>query len=210
MGDIIAFTPEHVAQLTGLSSRQLRYWDKTDFFAPALVDDREHRAIGRIYSFRDVVALRTISILRNQHRIPLQELRRVGAWLSQQHESPWSSLQFGLVGRKVVFIDPVTGVPAEPRGAGQSYLEVALEPIADEVRRAAERLKKRGSRQVGEASRNSYVVHSAPVDIGPSVTTRAIWNFYEAGYTTEQILNEYPSLTPWDVRAAIQYEADRR
>jgi DNA-binding transcriptional MerR regulator len=85
--------------LTGLSARQLRYWDETEFFSPALLDEYKRRAFGRIYSFRDVVGLRTIAILRNLHRIPLQELRRVGAWLKDNHDEPWSRLRFALEGR---------------------------------------------------------------------------------------------------------------
>lgn len=88
MAELAAFTAEHVCRLTGLSSRQLRYWDRTDFFSPTLLDDHRRRAFGRIYSFRDVVGLGTTSILRNIHRVPLQELRRVGAWLKERHDAP--------------------------------------------------------------------------------------------------------------------------
>lgn len=85
MAEIAAFTAEHVCRLSGLSSRQLGYWDDTEFFSPTVLDGFRRRAFGRIYSFRDVVGLRTIAILRNVHRIPLQELRRVGAWLKERH-----------------------------------------------------------------------------------------------------------------------------
>lgn len=81
MAELLAFTADHVARLTGLSNRQLRYWDQTGFFAPTHLDEHHRRAFGRIYSFRDVVGLRAISILRKTHKIPLQELRRVGEWL---------------------------------------------------------------------------------------------------------------------------------
>ncbi|MDB5925456.1 MAG: hypothetical protein JWN13_4392 [Betaproteobacteria bacterium] len=210
MSELVAFTAEHVCRLTGLSARQLRYWDDTEFFSPALVDGYPKRAFGRIYTFRDVVGLRTIAILRNQHRVPLQELRRVGAWLHEHHETPWSSLRFGLLGRRVVFIDPSTGVAVEPRGAGQTVLSIALEPIANEMRGAAEQLRERRPEQVGQLVRNRYVVHNAWVVSGTRIPTTAIWNFHSAGYDAVAIIGEYPRLTADDVRAAIEFEESRR
>jgi hypothetical protein len=47
MAELLAFTADHVARLTGLSNRQLRYWDDTGFFAPALLD--EHHAISNFH-----------------------------------------------------------------------------------------------------------------------------------------------------------------
>src|SRR4051794_10446481 len=105
MAELLAFTTEHVCRLTSLSVGQVRYWDKTGFFSPTRMDG-VRRAFSRIYSFRDVVGLRTISILRNEHHVPLQQLRRIGEWLRAHHETPWSSLRFGLAGKEIVFFDP--------------------------------------------------------------------------------------------------------
>jgi uncharacterized protein (DUF433 family) len=210
MQELVAFTADHVARLTGLSKRQLGYWDKTEFFAPTLIDEFQRRAFGRIYSFRDVVGLRTIAILRNQHKIALQELRRVGAWLHREHETSWSSLRFGLIGRRVVFTDPVSGAIIEPRGQGQTILAIALEPIANDMRGAAAKLRERPADQVGQLTRNRYVVHNAWVVAGTRIPTEAIWNFHSAGYDAEAIIREYPRLTPHDIRAAIDFEGGHR
>lgn len=210
MPELAAFTAEHVCRLTGLSARQLGYWDRTEFFSPTLLDDHRRRAFGRIYSFRDVVGLRTIAILRNVHRLPLQELRRVGEWLRERHEAPWSSLTFALRGRKVVFVDPTLGVAVEPRGAGQEVLSVALEPIANDMRRAADSLRERRPEEIGRVTRNRFVVHNAWVVAGTRIPTTAIWNFHEAGFSPEEIVVEYPRLKPADVQAAIDFESRRR
>ena len=210
MAELAAFTADHVCTLTGLSARQLRYWDETGFFSPTLLDEYKRRAFGRIYSFRDVVGLRTIAILRNVHRVPLQELRRVGAWLQDKHDTPWSSLRFALKGRKVVFFDPGVGIAVEPRGAGQEVLNVDLEPIANEMSAAADRLRDRQPEDVGQVRRNRYVVHNAWVVAGTRIPTAAIWNFHEAGYNPEQIIREYPRLTAADIEAAIEFETRRR
>jgi uncharacterized protein (DUF433 family) len=210
VSELAAFTAEHVCRLTGLTARQLGYWDKTEFFSPTLLDDHRRRAFGRVYGFRDVVGLRTIAILRNTHRLPLQELRRVGEWLKERHDTPWSSLRFALAGRKVVFLDPTVGEAVEPQGAGQEVLSVTLQPIADDMRQAADRLKERTQEQIGKVTRNRYVVHNAWVVAGTRIPTQAIWNFHEAGFSPDQIIAEYPRLTLRDVTAAVEFERGRR
>jgi uncharacterized protein (DUF433 family) len=210
MAELLAFTADHVARLTGLSARQLRYWDDTAFFSPTLLDDHSGRAFGRIYSFRDVVGLRTIAILRRHHSIPLQELRRVGEWLLREHETPWSSLRLALMGRTVIFFDPGSGAAIEPGPQGQTILAIALEPIANEMRDAAAKLQERGSDQIGQLSRNRYVVHNAWVIAGTRIPTEAIWNFHAGGFDVDAIIREYPRLTSEDVRVAIDFESRRR
>jgi DNA-binding transcriptional MerR regulator len=212
MTEILAFTADHVCRLTSLSQRQLRYWDATDFFSPAIVDGFGRRTFGRIYSFRDLVGLRTIAVLRQEHKVPLQELRRAAQWLQENEPdfaAPWATLRFGLHGRKVVFIHPLTGVPTEASGGGQTVFSVALKPIANEMRRAADALRKRRSEQVGQIERNRFVVHTRDVVAGTRIPTLAIWNFHQAGYRAKAIIEQYPSLKPADVRAAIQFEKKR-
>ncbi len=34
-----AFTEDQVVQLTGISKRQLRHWDRTDFFKPRYTEE---------------------------------------------------------------------------------------------------------------------------------------------------------------------------
>lgn len=126
------------------------------------------------------------------------------------HEAPWSSLRFALQGRKVVFYDPASGTAIEPRGAGQEVLPIVLEPIANEMRDAAARLRDREANQIGRLSRNRYVVHNAWVVAGTRIPTTAIWNYDAAGYSSDEIIREFPQLTPADVRAAIQFEKQRQ
>ena len=83
MAELLGFTAEHVSGLTRLSTRQLVYWDRTGFFSPA--HKEVGQTFGRIYGFRDLVGLKAISVLRIDHNLPLQELRRVGAWLHERY-----------------------------------------------------------------------------------------------------------------------------
>jgi DNA-binding transcriptional MerR regulator len=216
--ELLAFTADHVACLTGLSHRQLRYWSDTDFFAPRRFLIGRGRPAGLIYSFRDVVALRTIAILRNEHRVPLQELRRVGEWLSKFHQTPWSGLRFYVAGKNAFFEDPQTGKPFSTRPLGQGALSVDLqgavpvdlEQIARELQIAAWRLRDRQPEQIGKFERHRQVVQNAQVIAGTRVPTAAIWNLHRAGFEDNAIIREYPRLKPEDIKAAIEYEYARR
>ncbi len=211
MDEMLAFSLDHVRRLTGLSLRQLRYWDDTGFFTPQFGDQKRRRPYGRVYSFRDVVGLRTIAELRE--RVTLQELRKIGAWLHEHYETPWASLRFYILGNKVFFDDPRTGVRTATDPAGQAALSVdvfEMEPVATNMREAAKRLRKRGPDEVGKITRNRYVMSNAPVLAGTRIPTSAIWHFHEAGYEPEAITRAYPQLSLDDIRAALAHEARLR
>ena len=210
MSELLAFTAEHVRHLTGISDRQLRYWDQTEFFTPTYVDENRHRPFRRVYSFRDVVGLRVIAVLRNRHKVPLQELRKVGEWLKRHHDSPWAELTFFVSGRHVFFEDPETGVRMGGRPLGQTVFPIAMEEVATEMRQAAERLRDRRPEQIGKVSRYRYVAHNAPVLAGTRIPTAAVWTFRKAGYSVDAIIKEYPRLMPGDIQAATRFEQRRQ
>src|SRR6478609_9548762 len=103
MTTVAAFTADQVCQLTGLTKRQLSYWDHTGFFPSHYADAEGRSPFSRTYDFRDIVGLRTIALLRNKYNVPLQQLRRAGEWLARHHETPWASLIFYVGGGKVFF-----------------------------------------------------------------------------------------------------------
>jgi DNA-binding transcriptional MerR regulator len=74
---VSAFTEDQVERLTGVTKRQLRYWDRTGFFAPSLAFEDRSQPFSRLYSFRDVVSLKVLNALRNDGHVPLPQLREV-------------------------------------------------------------------------------------------------------------------------------------
>lgn len=207
---LLAFTPAQVSALTGLSERQLRRWDAMGFFAPHYAAENRRSPYSRLYSFQDVVGLRTIGILLKEHHIPLPELRKVGAWLAANHDAPWSSLRFYVVGRRIYFDDPTIGARVATRPAGQLAFPFEMQEIAQSTYREAQRVRERKADAVGRVTHQRNIVQNSPVLDGTRIPTSAIWNFHRAGYTTDEILREYPDLTETDVRAAIDFEHQRQ
>ncbi len=201
--DRFTFSSEQVCSLTKLSKRQLSYWDRTYFFSPELVYERR-----RVYSFRDLVALRTIAMLRR--KVPLQELRKVGAWLAARYDAPWSTLRFFVAGRRVVFREPDTGLEVEA-GTRQRVFPVDLESIASDLSRDIRKIATRRSTQIGQISRERGVVRNSYVVAGTRIPASAVWNLHQAGLGLRAIRAEYPTLTDRDVRAAVAFwDQERR
>lgn len=197
---LTAFTEEHVLRLTGLSSARLRYWRRTGFFTPSAPE----AAFGRFYSFPDVVALKTLRLLRDRHEVPLQHLRQVAAKLPHLGQHVWHRCTIYLLGRRVVLKEPGSTVPEEVV-AGQYTLAIPLRRVADEARRDTKRLMERRRRQIGKVEVVRGVVGQAPILAGTRIPVAAIRNFADAGFSPEQIIREYPDLTVEDVRAALSY-----
>jgi uncharacterized protein (DUF433 family) len=207
MPNLLAFTSEHVSRLTGLTLRQLVYWDRTGFFIPQLAAADRRRPFSRIYSFRDVVGLRALAELRNRHRVPLQ---RVRSWLAEHHETPWSGLTLYVGGQRVYFDDPRSSTRQAARVPGQTVLPFEMQRVASQIEDAAAELRQRPCEQVGKITRHRYIAHNADVLAGTRIPTSAVWNFHRAGFTAAGILREYPQLTEADIRAAIDFEEQRR
>ncbi len=203
MTSIIAFTPDQACRVSGLSRRQLTYWDNTGFFHPKFSD--ESPRFSRMYSFRDVVGLRTIAMLRG--RLSLQELRKVGEWLHERYEEPWSELRFSVFGRNVVF-DDGSGVQ-QVAGSGQVVLSILLGDVERAAKLAAEALLDRQPEQLGNIVRSRNVQHNAWVVDGTRIPTSAIFDFFLAGFGAKAIQKEYPRLTTADIQAAIAFEQKR-
>lgn len=204
---IAAFSEDHVERLTGLSKRQLSYWDRTKFFTPSLADENRRVAFSRIYSFMDVAALRTLSVLRRQHNVPLQHLRQVAEKLKHLEDRLWTSTTLYVLNRRVNFFNSETD-QIEDVLSGQYALGIPLKTIVADTKRDVRRLQTRDDDKVGRIERGRYVSRNAWVVAGTRIPVVSIKRFAEDGFSVEQIMQEYPTLTKADVEAAIAYEGD--
>jgi len=207
MAEILAFSASQVGSLTGLSMRQLAYWDRTGFFAPSYAEDERRSPFARVYSFRDVVGLRAVAQMRSKYRISLQQLRQVGAFLAKRYESPWSQLTFYIVGRRVFYQEEKAIRSADQ--LGQTALPFEMVRVAKEVTRKASRMRLRRKREIGQITRDRHVAENRAVIAGTRTPTRAIWSLFLGGYSDDQILKEYPRLEGKDIQAAIDFEERR-
>ena len=77
------FTAHQASRLTGCTPRQLRYWDKVGLVQPSIQQTGGRPGVPRMYSFRDVVALKVVKSLLDGG-MSLQRVRRAWDYLSRQ------------------------------------------------------------------------------------------------------------------------------
>jgi uncharacterized protein (DUF433 family) len=205
IGNIVAaFSEEQVERMTGLSKGRLRYWAKTDFFKPSFVEDDPRLPYSRFYSFKDIVALRTLEMLRVQNSVPLQHLRKVAAKLSHLKDSLWTQTTLFVVKKEVHFVNPETGKP-EAVLSGQYVLGIPLVKVIDDTNADIVEFSKRRPNTEGRITRHRSVVRNAWVVAGTRIPVAAIKRLHEDGFSAKRIMDEYPDLTPADIEAALSH-----
>jgi len=196
---LIAFSADHASRVTGLSKARLTRWDKLGFFSPEHLDEEDRgNPYARVYSFRDLVGLRTLKLLTDDYRVPLSELKKAATELAKRSDRPWEKIPLAVLKRKVVF-----DLDTLPRDAdGQQVLKhIPLPRIAEEVAQKANELRDRDQAKIGLIEKRPYVAHHAPVIAGTRIPARAIESFLEEGYSDKAIIAEYPSITRLDIAA---------
>lgn len=192
-----AFSVDHAARVTGLSKARLTRWDREGFFSPEHADEEDRgNPYSRVYSFVDLVGLRTLAILADKHRISLAELRKTYPELAKKVKRPWSDTQLSVLNGKVVW--DLDSLPHDRHGqtAGR---HIELPTVASEIAKKSEELRNRNKNQIGATERHKFIAHNARVLAGTRIPVTAIESFIRAGYSDKAILSEYPTLAKFDV-----------
>ena len=199
-----AFSEDHAVALTGVSRVQLRHWDRIGLLHPSYGAGNTGLPYGRIYSFRDLVSLRVLGQLRNEHKVSVPHLKKVFAELSKMAADPWAEIRLQVLGKRVVIAEPSTRQKREVV-SGQQVLDVPLKVIINGMRDAVTKLNERRAEDVGHVVHAKFVSENQMVIAGTRIPVAVIKSFGDAGYSVSQILKEYPDITADDVRAALTY-----
>src|SRR5258708_38825159 len=90
------FSTNQVAEMTGLTVRQLNHWVKKGTFAPA-VQQPDGPGTRSLYSFDDVIQLRSLRLLQCR-RWSTQKLQKAIAMLREVMRDPHPLRQVTLIG----------------------------------------------------------------------------------------------------------------
>lgn len=201
---IAAFTEEEAERLTGVSRSQLRYWDRTEFFVPSLADPDRRQPFSRLYSFRDLICLQVMNAIRNDAKVSLPHLREVKEQLAHMGDDAWAKTTLYILNKRIVFVNPETDTREEVV-SGQGVLQIPLIVVRADMAAKVRDARVRSSDDVGRIDQRKSVAHNRPVVSGTRVPVSSIQAFARAGYSVDEIIREYPSLTETDVKAALVY-----
>lgn len=198
-----AYTSEQVIRFTGVSRRRLAYWLDRGVIS-ADVDEARGRGRVRLWSFANLVEVRVALWLRDH--VSLQLLREVvGALRRRGLVFPLAEVRVAVLAgprRSRVLVRSADGSWEEPL-TGQIVMELVV-PVGQFRSELEEKISAsdRRRRRPGKVERHRGRLGSAPVFSGTRVPVAAVRRMRQAGWTVERILEEYPDLTPADVRAA--------
>lgn len=195
------YYPVSIAMKIGhISHRQALAWAKDETLVPSRIYVTDHRPYTLLYSFTDLVALRVISVLREQHGLPLQDARLAANYLRNHPDVPWDQLQIWVVDKRIRTADP----------GEESAARIDLTSIAEEVRTLADRLWQRDPATFGKVEYRRDVMGGTLVVKGTRVSVATVVNMTAQGANEEEILDAYPSLVPEDIRGVLAQVAEQR
>lgn len=97
----IAFNNKFVSSLTGVSVRQLNNWDKIGLIKPSVQKSHGPGTL-RLYSFEDIVEVKTVMFLKSQN-ISLKKIKKAVNYLKKflKYESPLKEAKLVTNGKEI-------------------------------------------------------------------------------------------------------------
>jgi uncharacterized protein (DUF433 family) len=203
---IEAFTQELVSRITGLTRRQLEYWDQIGVLSPS-VAGRSDRGDPALYSFADVIRLAVAAEMRRRDMLPGEIREMAKALEAEGVADPLLTIQF--VGDpksgRAFLLHPRTREPeaAKHRGQQASVYDLDLKDLRTGLIAKIEALTRR---KPGKVVRLRSVQGSHPVLEGTRVPTAKIATLAAGGWDEDRIMQAFPRLTRTDVNAALIWE----
>jgi DNA-binding transcriptional MerR regulator len=128
------FTAHQASRLTGCTPRQLRYWDQIGLVEPSIQKTGGRPGVPRMYSFRDLVALRVVKSLLDGG-MSLQKVRRSWDFLNKRAGLDDHLAEVKLVtdGKSVFRVVRREGEVLDALREGQMAFFVAIDEVTKQV-----------------------------------------------------------------------------
>lgn len=130
----LEFTAAQASKLTNCTPHQLRYWDRVGLVSPTLQGTGGRPGVRRLYSFRDLVALRVVKSLLD-NGMSLQRVRRAWEYLRREAEFDQHLASVKLItdGQTIFSVASDDGELLDALRNGQMAFFVAIDAIARDV-----------------------------------------------------------------------------
>lgn len=184
------FNTKTVSRIIGVTSRQLGYWDQTGLVKPSIAQ-AEGYGTRRLYSFSDIIQIRTAKALRDQG-MSLQKIRKCVAYLRKQRkeiEHPLSELKLLTDGQTIFVLTANKDVILDTLNSGQLVLSLAIGLLVNNLKAQIVQMTQREvSTVVVDDFEYQVVIESDPQAGGYVVECPAIKGCVSQGETKEEAL----------------------
>jgi DNA-binding transcriptional MerR regulator/predicted RNase H-like HicB family nuclease len=184
------FNTKTVSRIVGVTARQLGYWDKTGLVKPSIAQ-AEGQGTRRLYSFLDIIQIRTAKALRDQG-MSLQKIRKCVAFLrkhSPEIEHPLSKLKLLTDGQTIFVLTADKDVIMDTLNAGQLVTSLAIGQFVNNLKAEIVQMTQREvSTVVVDDFEYQVVIESNPEAGGYVVECPVIKGCVSQGETKEEAL----------------------
>ena len=208
MSVILAFNLEQAARVTGLAPQRIRRWSLAGIIAPSIRSGPAGSPYRFLYSFEDLIGLRTLGRLLATRMFSLPQLKLAAQYMRQFYRQPWAQASFLIEGNQL-FIKHPNGenvVSLLKPGQARMPLVFSWEQIRQEIEDGVRLLQMRTPEQIGVLERHRNVLHNKWWIAGTRIPTSIIWECAQSGMTEGEILVAYPTIRIEDISAAMAHE----
>jgi len=185
------FNSKTVNKITGLSPRQIGYWDKTHFIKPSVREASGYGSV-RLYSFTDLIQFRVAKALKDKG-ISIQKIKKAINYLKKnmpEIEKPLAELKFLSDGATIFVITKNRKEIIDTLNNGQLVFVFALGEIMEELKgKVIELQKERGYTVTVKGKIYSVILHEDTEDGGYWIECPELPGCVSQGDTIEEALD---------------------
>lgn len=184
------FNSKAVSKITGLSFRQIDYWDSTHFIKPTISEASGYGSV-RLYSFNDLIQMRVAKTLIDKG-ITIQKIRKAISYLKKnmpQVEKPLSEMKFLTDGETIFVLTKGKKEIIYALESGQLVFSISLGEIVESLKGEVVALQKEKKYTVTvKGKKYSVVLHADTEDGGFWVECPSLPGCVSQGDTIEEAL----------------------
>lgn len=186
----MSFNTKTSVQLTGLTPRQIDYWDRTHFIKPS-VKEASGYGTGRLYSFEDIVQLKVAKTLIDKG-VSLQKIRKAITYLKKNFpdiKKPLAEMRFLTDGETIFVLADKKEKILDALAKGQMVFALAIGELIEELKGEVTKISQDRKYKVS-VNRKTYevILHPDTEDGGFWVGCAALPGCSSQGDTVEEAL----------------------
>lgn len=204
----MSFNTKTVVKLTGITTRQADYWDRTHFIKPS-VKEADGYGTGRLYSFEDIVQLKVAKTLIDKG-VSLQKIRKAITYLKKNFpdvKKPLAEMRFLTDGETIFVLADKKEKILDTLARGQMVFALAIGELIEELKGEVKKISRDRKYKV-TVNRKAYsvILHPDTEDGGFWVECPALPGCSSQGDTVEEAL----AMIKDAIRGHLEVEAERK
>jgi len=186
----MGFNTNIVSRLTGLTKRQIDYWDRIHFIKPSIKEASGYGSV-RLYSFTDLVQLKVARTLKEKG-LSVQKIRKSINYLKKTFpgvEKPLAEMRLITDGETIFVLTENKETILDTLSKGQMVMSIAIGEIIEELKGEVEKISKQRKYKV-KVMKESYevILHPDLEDGGFWIECPALPGCASQGDTIEEAL----------------------